>query len=124
MIIQQQLTDKLIEVFDFVKHCHDDYVEYGISDTDEGVMRIRLYGDKPGDNGRSLISSVREIIGEMPLNVKYEADWNGVDLNIFWEAASVVQDQHVDDECQICGEEVEEKGDDICEACYFDFWKD
>ena len=120
MIVQQQLSNKLVEVFDFVKHCHDGYAEYGVSDTDEGVVRIRLHGS----NGRSLLSSVREIIGEMPLNVKYESDWNGVDLNIFWEAASVIQDQHVDDECQICGEEVEEKGDDICEACYFDFWKD
>ena len=119
MIVQQQLTNKLVEVFDFVKHCHDGYAEYGVSDTDAGVMRIRLHGD----NGSTLLSPVREIIGDMPLNVKYEADWNGVDLNIFWEASSVVQDQYVDDDCQICGEEVEKKGDDICETCYFDFWK-
>ena len=118
MIVQQHLTDKLVEVFDFVKHCHDGYAEYGVSDTDEGVMRIRLHGS----NGKSLLPSVRKVIGEMPLRVKYEADWNGVDINVSWEAASVVQ--HEEDECEICGEEVEEKGDDICEACYFDFWKD
>ena len=117
MIVQHHLDTKLTEVFDLVKFDHDGYVEHGVSNISEGVMRIRLHGS----NGKSLLPSVRKVIGEMPLRVKYEADWNGVDINVSWEASSVVQ--HEEDECEICGEEVEKKGDEICDVCYDDFWK-